>query len=220
MTRHAVPQPELPVAEALQAYADDTKGTRELTSQFKRWRRGAIVGGLALTLVIGAGVRSFFGGGEAPSQAADNEAAGGNASASAPAATKSPEQLALECKLDELRGTKQNSDGSVTLDAVLATVGADHVTYHAVPLKGTEVAGDELPMLGNGGAGPSLATMSVPRELFTTSDTADEQKNVIGLYAESDKGDIDACGSYYIDSGDLNAHFEDPTGDALPPYSR
>lgn len=221
MTRHAAEQPNLTVPDALQAYADDTKGERKLTEQFRKWRTRALLGGTALTLVAVAGVRSLFGGGgEAPAADVNHNVSGGNTPASA---TESPdrtkERQAFECALDEIHGTKINSDGSATVEVVLKTEGAANATYHAVPYTGEGgLSGGDMPFLANNGAGAGIGSVSIPANMFNRESDSDSSKKMVGFYAESGNGEIDACGSMYVATDDQLAHFGDPTGDDLPAY--
>lgn len=217
MTRHAANRSELTVPDALQAYADDTKGERRLTEQFRKWRFRAFLGGTALTLVAVAGVRSLFGGGgEAPSADANHDVSGGNATASAsedPSKTK--ERQAFECALDEIHGTKINGDGSATVEVVLKTQGGDSSTkYHAVPLT-TEggISGKDMDFVPGDTAG--VGSVTIPSNMFSRE--SDTDKKMVAFYAES-AGTAEGCGSAYVAIDDQLAHFGDPTGDDLPPY--
>lgn len=224
MTRHAANRAELTVSDALQEYADDTKGERKLTKQFRKWRFRSILGGTAVALVGLKMATSLFGGGEAPAVETSDQGhvSGGNASASATEdPSKSKERQALECALDEVRGTKMNGDGSASVEVVLKTEGGDGVEIHAVPYTAESISGGDLSFTAASGG---VGSVAIPGSLIShgtegnvSSAEADANKKLIGFYAEA--GDqIDACGSIYVSGDDGVAHYGDPTGDDLPAY--
>jgi len=226
MTRHAANRAELTVPDALQEYADDTRGERKLTKQFRKWRFRSILGGSALALVGLKMATSLFGGAEAPAvdPSEQGHVSGGNTPATASEdPSKSKERQALECALDEIHGTKFNGSGSASVEVVLKTKGADKVTIHAVPYTAESVSGEDLPFTATS-VGSGIGSVPVPVSLIShgtegnvSSADADANKKLIGFYAEAD-GQIDACGSLYVSGDDEIAHYGDPTGDDLPAY--
>jgi hypothetical protein len=145
---------------------------------------------------------------------ADHNVSGGNAAATA---TESPdrtkERQVFECTLDEIHGTKINGDGSATVEVALKTQGADPTKYHAVPYTDEGgISGGEMPFTATSGVG----SISIPASMFSRE--ADTNRPLVGFYAETGNGEIDACGSAYVATDDQLAHFGDPTGDDLPAY--
>ncbi|HEU4914765.1 MAG TPA: hypothetical protein VFT16_05200 [Candidatus Saccharimonadales bacterium] len=206
MANHAAARSETSAIEALQAYADDTKGERKLSTQFRKWRTRTLIGGVALGLAGVMGVRSLFGGGgEAPDQSRAFETASGDASSSAPAAPASSERLALECRLDALENAKEDAQGNTTLNLRVVTTGANNVTYHVREYNQQGSVGNDLPVTG--GNGLSGTVVSIPSAV---------EGKPIGVYADTGQ-EQDTCGSFYVD--DSGVHFTTPEQGDPPIYT-
>jgi hypothetical protein len=193
MTRHGA-QPDrsnvIPVQDALQAYADDTKSERKQSPTYKKSRLkilGAI--GVASVLTIFGVAPHLKGGGDV--NAASSSVAGGDKAASASAnPNRSAGALSFDCELTGVRlDTADAGSDAVKMHLGVKSTGRDHVTYVASSF--VEGAFDtEAPMLGDGGAGESDMVAQVPSTLF---------KKAVGVYALSGEGESVRCGAFMYD---------------------
>ncbi len=193
--------------EAIQDFADDTRGQVELTKEYKKSRRRA-VGAAALALMLGgAGFNQFFGGESTPNaaDAASGNVSGGDKAASAPAPSRTPEQQAFACRIGSLVPLSASPNGLTVNLPVESSGTTSPVSFIAVPYKnqefGTPLAKDTTDQT------PGFNVV-VPKGSYDTD---------IAVYAIAGS-ETTKCDVFDVTSADSQPHFADDAQDLPATY--